>query len=48
MQIIRFRWELSHSGHFVRFLRPGICCERKHSKGNSVRSGHLASYLDNE
>jgi hypothetical protein len=48
MQIIRFRWGLSHSGHFVSFLRLGICCRRKYRKGNSVQSGHLASYLDSE
>jgi hypothetical protein len=48
MQIIRFRLELSDSGHFVRFLRLGICCRRKYRKVNFVQSGHLAGYLDGE
>jgi hypothetical protein len=39
MQIIRFRWELSDSGHFVRFLRLRICVEGKTVGGIPFKAG---------
>jgi hypothetical protein len=48
MQLIRFRWELSDSGHFVRFCAYRSAVEGTTVGGIPFKAVYLAGYLGNE